>query len=336
MVRKPLVSVLMPVYNTEKYIAGAIQSMIDQTYTNLEILITDDCSTDDSGKIIDQFTDSRIRKFKNPTNLGYLKTCNNLFSLASGEFFAFQDADDWSDPTRIEFTMEKLLADNSIELCGCNYKRISARNKVTHTSHYPEKDEDIRVYMEINKSLPICGATVVLRKSVYEAIGGYREFFDRFGYEHIDWFFLASEKYKIANIAAPLYNYRYIRNSFSLSNQLVDYMKFNMIDIVWFLSVQRKEHGADALQDSSLQDDLNAYLKSLEKSFRSDRKSVYSRMVNRFSANMDYWEALSATYSGISKEEINPLFALYLLFITFKAFLRNLYIIYVKKYIKRT
>jgi glycosyltransferase involved in cell wall biosynthesis len=81
MVHKPLVSVLMPVYNAEKYIADAIQSMIDQTYANIEILVTDDCSTDGSGSIIDQFTDRRIRKFKNPTNIGYLKTCNNLFNL---------------------------------------------------------------------------------------------------------------------------------------------------------------------------------------------------------------------------------------------------------------
>lgn len=336
MIQKPMVSVLMPVYNAEKYIAGAIQSILDQTYSNIEILVTDDCSSDDSGKIIDQFTDSRIRKFKNPTNRGYLKTCNNLFEIASGEFFAFQDADDWSDPTRIESTMEKLLDDSSLGLCGCNYKRISVRNKVIQISHYPEKDEDIRKSIEIHKGLPLCGAAVIVRKSVYQAIGGYREFFGRYGYEHIDWFFLASEKYKVENIAAPLYNYRYIRNSFSLSNQLTNYMKFNMVDIVWFLRVQRKEHGDDALQNSTLKADLNAYLNGLEKSFWSDRKLVYSRMVKRFSANMDYWEAITAIYAGLSKKEIKLSFAAYLLFCTCKSFIRNLLIVYVKKYVKRT
>jgi len=314
----------MPVYNAEKYIAVAIKSILDQTYANIEILVTDDCSTDNSGTIIDQFTDSRIRKFKNPTNLGYLKTCNNLFKLAAGEFFAFQDADDWSDPIRIETTMQNLLADTSLGLCGCNYKRISAANKVTEISHYPEKDEDIREYIEIKKRLPLCGATVIVRKSVYQAIGGYREFFGRYGHEHIDWFFLASEKFKTGNVAAPLYNYRYIRNSFSLSDQLVNFMKFYMVDILWFLKMQRKEHGVDGIQDNSMAAELNAYLNSLEKSFWSDRKSVYFRMVTRFSANMDYLEALYSTYNGLSKKEIKLSFAAYLLFCTCKMFFRNL------------
>lgn len=332
MVHEPLVSVLMPVYNAGKYIAGAIQSIIDQTYTNIEILVTDDCSTDDSATIIDQFKDSRIRKFKNPKNMGYLRTCNNLFSLASGEFFAFQDADDWSDPTRIESTMDKLLSDPSLGLCGCNYNRYSARNKVIEKSHFPEKDEDIRAYIEIKKRLPLCGAAVIVRKSVYKDIGGYRDFYDRYGYEHIDWFFLASEKYKIGNIAAPLYNYRYVRNSFSLSNKLDDYMKFNMVDILWFLRVQRRDHGADAIQDRNLAADLNIYLNSLEKSFWSDRKSVYSRMVLRFNGNRDYLEALSTIRKGITASEIKLSFAAYLLFRTCKSFFRNMLLNIVKTF----
>ncbi len=79
--QQPLVSIVMPAYNAEKYIAESVNSILAQTYKNFELLIADDCSTDRTREILSAFNDSRISFHPNETNQGYLKTCNKLFLL---------------------------------------------------------------------------------------------------------------------------------------------------------------------------------------------------------------------------------------------------------------
>ena len=98
----PLISVVMPAYNVERYIEKSINSILDQSYPNVEILVADDASTDKTKAIIDGYTDARIKRFHNESNQAYLKTCNKLMSLAKGQFLAFQDADDFSHVQRFE------------------------------------------------------------------------------------------------------------------------------------------------------------------------------------------------------------------------------------------
>ena len=94
----PLVSVIIPCYNAEKYVESAIRSIMNQTYKNLEIIITDDCSTDDTLEILQKLAkeDSRIKLYKNETNLKIVKTLNNMISQANGKYIARMDADDIS------------------------------------------------------------------------------------------------------------------------------------------------------------------------------------------------------------------------------------------------
>ena len=90
----------MPAYNCEKYIHQAIDSVLNQTHINFELLIADDCSTDTTKQIIDSYKDPRIKTFHNNINLGYLKASNKLFSLCKGSYITFQDADDTSELNR--------------------------------------------------------------------------------------------------------------------------------------------------------------------------------------------------------------------------------------------
>lgn len=94
----PLVSVLLPVYNTEEYIEAAVRSMLDQTYRHLELIIIDDASPDHSYKIVSALSekDKRIQLFRNVNNLGITQTLNKGLKLCTGKYIARMDADDIS------------------------------------------------------------------------------------------------------------------------------------------------------------------------------------------------------------------------------------------------
>lgn len=98
-----LVSVIMPSYNTAQYIAASIQSVIDQTYTNWELIIVDDCSTDETDAVVHPFlTDPRIRYLKNGANAGAALTRNRALREAKGRWIAFLDSDDLWLPEKLE------------------------------------------------------------------------------------------------------------------------------------------------------------------------------------------------------------------------------------------
>ena len=99
---KPLVSVLIPVYNTEKYIKESLDSIISQTYTNLEIIVVDDASTDSTYSILSTYTDPRLKLYRNKTNLYIAENRNKAISYATGKYIVWQDADDISLPIRVE------------------------------------------------------------------------------------------------------------------------------------------------------------------------------------------------------------------------------------------
>ena len=96
-----MVSVIMPSWNTGKFIAESIQSVIDQTYKNWELLIVDDCSTDNTDQVFASFNDDRIRYLKNKKNSGAALTRNKAIREARGEWIAFLDSDDLWFPKKL-------------------------------------------------------------------------------------------------------------------------------------------------------------------------------------------------------------------------------------------
>ncbi|MBD5408700.1 MAG: glycosyltransferase family 2 protein [Treponema sp.] len=122
----PLVSVIIPCYNAERYVESAVRSIMEQTYTNLEILCCDDCSTDGTLPILQKLAaeDSRIKILRNEANLGVVDTLNKLVSEAAGVYIARMDADDISLPKRIEKQVAFLEKHNDIAICGCNVIHI--------------------------------------------------------------------------------------------------------------------------------------------------------------------------------------------------------------------
>lgn len=116
-----LVSVIMPAYNTGKYIYDSINSVIKQTYSNWELVIVDDCSTDNSIEVIQSFHDSRIRLFKNKINSGAAFSRNYALREAKGKWVAFLDSDDIWAPEKLEKQI-KFMKDNNYSFTFTDYR----------------------------------------------------------------------------------------------------------------------------------------------------------------------------------------------------------------------
>ncbi len=116
--RYPAITVLMPVYNAERYVKSAMVSILDQTFTDFELLIIDDGSTDKTDEILAEFNDSRIRVVKNEVNSGIVYSLNKGVALARGKYIARMDADDISEPNRLMLQHDYMANHPEVDLCG--------------------------------------------------------------------------------------------------------------------------------------------------------------------------------------------------------------------------
>ena len=138
MQNSPLVSICIPIYNTEKYVAETLKSVLGQTYKNIEVIFSDNCSTDRSIEIIKSFNDPRIKIFKNETNLGLEYNCKKVLTLATGEYIKFLGADDGMELDAIEeaikiFENEKY---KNVSLVGSYIKIINEKSKHLYTKKF--------------------------------------------------------------------------------------------------------------------------------------------------------------------------------------------------------
>lgn len=197
----------MPAYNCEKYIRAAIDSILNQSYTNFELLIADDASKDSTKRIIDEYTDPRIKRFHNEVNLGYLKASNKLFTKCAGEYISFQDADDHSDITRMEKLVSFLENNKEVSVVSSDIDRIDKDGNFISRSHFPQKHDEI--YKDfLGYRTVMAGSAMMLRAHVVKEMGTYDLYFDRIGYEDFYWFSKIIQKHKVACIGEPLYCYR--------------------------------------------------------------------------------------------------------------------------------
>lgn len=125
--RAEKISVLMPVYNAEAFLAVSIASILAQTWSNIELILVDDCSTDASWSIMQRFAekDSRIVCSKNPVNMGAYQTRNRALATATGDFVTVHDSDDWSHPQMLQSQIEAMLNDSGIKVSFTSMARVS-------------------------------------------------------------------------------------------------------------------------------------------------------------------------------------------------------------------
>lgn len=197
---RPLFTVLMPVYNGEKYLREAIDSILNQTLTDFEFLIIDDGSKDNSVQIINSYNDARIRLVRNETNLGISKTLNRGIEMASSEFIARMDADDISYPTRLQKQYDYLIKNPDCALLSTWAKMITEQNEHIRTEQYRSRLHYYNLTFECWMYHP----TVVFTKSAAKDVGMYSIPYA----EDFELFWQLSRKYKIACLEEVLVDYR--------------------------------------------------------------------------------------------------------------------------------
>lgn len=163
---KPKVSVIMPAYNMERYIGDAIRSVQQQTYTNWELLIIDDGSTDSTGEIVEQLAreDERIRFIRNERNIGVARTRNRGFELASGEYVALLDSDDVWRPEKLACQLA-MAEESGADVVFCSYAIIGeVGEKLCSDFIVPQETN----FEEGLSKIVISCSTALLSKSVYK------------------------------------------------------------------------------------------------------------------------------------------------------------------------
>lgn len=163
----PRISVLMPAYNSMTTIAAAIASILNQTYSNFELIIIDDASTDQTKRVIDQFSDSRIKVHSNTTNLGITNSLNVALSLACGEYIARMDADDIALPTRLELQVQHLAADPDLGIVGGQILTMDAQGSLTGRIRTPISHDAILACATVVP--PFVHPSVMIRTKVFES-----------------------------------------------------------------------------------------------------------------------------------------------------------------------
>ena len=123
-----LVSIIMPSFNTAEYISQTLDCVLAQTYTNWELVIVDDCSTDDTDAVVARYQDQRIRYFKNEKNSGAAVTRNRALREARGRWIAFLDSDDLWTPDKLEKQI-RFMAENNCAFSYTNYLEIDEDTK---------------------------------------------------------------------------------------------------------------------------------------------------------------------------------------------------------------
>ncbi|MDH5190211.1 MAG: glycosyltransferase [Gammaproteobacteria bacterium] len=282
----PLVSVIMPVYNGEKYLKEAIESILGQTYKNIEFIIINDGSKDRSIHIINEYIkrDERVTVIDRG-NKGLLKSLDEGILRSKGEYIARMDADDVSYATRIEEQCSILYKNRDIDIVGCHFEKIDANgNKIGIEISPVEKDD---ILFKLTYSVPFAHASVMIRRSV----------FDKYLYSTVgEW--CAAEDYALwvaayiphnyFNIDKVLFKYRCHASSFSYSKQIKLFSDANQLSNNFYNRFKREYFN---IIDDGLKRNSPYAIKSLSQIFimrHGDRMKAISLLAKNPFVIMDF------------------------------------------------
>lgn len=171
------ISVIMSVFNGERYLRESVRSILDQSFKNFEFIIVNDGSIDKSGEILSDLAagDSRIKIITNVTNIGLTKSLNKAINIAGGEYIARQDSDDISLLQRLEKQVVFLEGHPEIKILGtCGYA-VNNDRKILRKENLPLSSKKIK--KSVIKRNPFIHTSVMIKKEIIDKIGGYNEDF---------------------------------------------------------------------------------------------------------------------------------------------------------------
>jgi len=205
-----LVSIIMPVYNGEKYLHLAIESVLAQTYNNFELIIINDGSTDNSEEIIKSYNDIRIKQISYEKNIGYVYRLNEGLRISKGEYIARIDADDIWEEIKLTKQLESFENDKNLFFLATDFNLIDAKGDVINTVRN-SKHLDLNNKI-LTKSL-ICHSSVLFKKEICQTVGYYDEKL-KYSEDYNYWIRILAE-YKGLILSEILTSYRITNNSVS-------------------------------------------------------------------------------------------------------------------------
>lgn len=206
------VSVLMPVYNGERFLAESIESILSQTFSDWELVIVNDGSTDKSAEICKSYSDKRIKYFANPENKGLIYTRSLAISKATSEFVAFLDSDDMALPDRLKEQVSFLENNPEYGFCGTWGISIDEDGECLKKINLPVDDQEIKTGLLYSNTF--IQSSVMIRKSILTDEAYSRDFPVA---EDYDLWCRLSRRYKSCNIPKHLTKYRWHNTNISLA-----------------------------------------------------------------------------------------------------------------------
>jgi glycosyltransferase involved in cell wall biosynthesis len=216
-VKHSLISVVMVVCNSDRFLADSIESILSQSFRNFEFIIVDFGSTDNSRSIISEYAarDSRVKLHMIP-NCGLAEARNNGCYLAQGQYIAVMDSDDVAVPDRLQREVEFLEKHTEVGVVGGATELIDSTGKVFHVNHFPRDDREIRsAFLD---GCPFCQPTVLMRRDAFVFAGGYRRVFAQA--EDYDLWLRIAEHFQCANLEEVVLKYRIHPNQISLRKRM--------------------------------------------------------------------------------------------------------------------
>jgi len=204
------ISIIIPTYNQAEYLQEAVDSVLNQTYKNIEIIIIDDGSTDNTLKVVNSFNDNKII-FIQQRNKGASSARNTGIKEANGEYIAFLDSDDLWLKDKLRKQIDFMRENQKVGLLGTGCFQVIDTNKMIYKKIFPHKNEILQ--KDLIKYNPFIQSSVMVRKNVFNDIGLYDEKFKES--EDYDLWLRIAQKYKIANLKQALVTKKYSKAGLS-------------------------------------------------------------------------------------------------------------------------
>ncbi len=194
-----LISVIIPTYNRERTIERSMRSVLNQTYRDIELIIVDDGSTDNTASVVRSIEDPRIRYISLDKNSGANTARNTGIDQAKGDYIAFQDSDDEWVPDKLERQLAA-IKDNNADVCFCNKKRITV-NENSHDVLKRDLSDGIIPYQQLHRKARVSTQTILAKRKVFDDIRFDPSVTKAMDYE---WSLRAGQKYIFCLVSDPM------------------------------------------------------------------------------------------------------------------------------------
>ena len=267
------VSVIVNFHNGDKYLYDCIKSILNQSYNNLEIILWDNFSSDNSFKIIKKFNDHRIKYFFNKIKEPLYKARNQAILASTGDLIAFLDSDDWWEDNYIS-SRAKLFSDENYHYYYCNAKIFYEKTKKNRTyKNYTLPDG--KIFDSLSRDYFITISGVIFKRDIFSKFGMFNEIFNIIG--DYDFIMKISKSCNAHAINSPMINYRIHKNNFSKLHSKMFYEEYK----IWFDENYRNKKNQEFLKNISFFKDKLNYLEISHLLINSEKKYSLLKKISK-------------------------------------------------------